>query len=146
MHVFVYLFLSTARPTRDCFADHVSAESHCAPSDELSVCPPAAFANERSARQTPPLSPHLFSTVSFNFQPIYQEGSAGRGISPRPAIFNPPHRISVDTNSCQILHLISSLSPYGDLRQTFKQRWMGKGTAFRILNAVRCNSYKPFLW
>lgn len=57
MHVFVYLFLSTARPTRDCFADHVSAESHCAPSDELSVCPPAAFANERSARQTPPLSP-----------------------------------------------------------------------------------------
>lgn len=47
---------------------------------------------------------------------------------------------------CQILHLISSLSPYGDLRQTFKQRWMGKGTAFRILNAVRCNSYKPFLW
>lgn len=144
MHVFVYLFLSTARPTRDCFADHVSAESHCAPSDELSVCPPAAFANERSARQTPPLSPHLFSTVSFNFQPIYQEGSAGRGISlsiPRTVFLLIPIPVR-----CQILHLISSLSPYGDLRQTFKQRWMGKGTAFRILNAVRCNSYKPFLW
>lgn len=59
----VFVFVPVCPPL-DCLVAHVSAESHCVPSDVLLVRPSTVFANEHSALPNPSLLYPFFPPLS----------------------------------------------------------------------------------
>lgn len=122
---FVFVFVTTCPPWTVCGSCECWVTLLLQMCSQLSVHPPTAFCKwTLSLAKSLPSHPFFFipplSALISKLNTV--RGQRGGIIPSRTSVLNSQSRISVDTTSCQCqtLHFISSLSPYRDLKETFR--------------------------